>query len=159
MTTSPELACSACQKNIEEQFFIAEEQAYCPHCKSEIFDKKLGFRDYLPAFGFGLAGAALRGFLDFVVTAATDTQWAILALVMGFMVGQGIKKGNGGRGGRLFQFMAVALTYLAISGSLSSLVVKELISPSEPAAAASPAPDDRFPDINEIFPPSPTPVV
>jgi hypothetical protein len=158
MNETPELACTSCHTQISDQFYTASDHPYCLKCKTHIFDQKLGCGGYLPAAGIGLVAAVLGAVLDFSVTAATDTQYGMIALIMGAMIGWGVRKGSRGRGGRLFQLMAVALTYLAISWSLSSLVVREMISPSEPVVAATP--DARSPFLPDFSTPdaaTPTP--
>ena len=39
---------------------------------------------------------------------------ALIAIVVGLFVGRAVRWGSGGRGGRLYQGLAVVLTYLAI---------------------------------------------
>jgi hypothetical protein len=159
MTSSSELACKCCQHPISDQFFLAHDHPYCPTCKVSVFDQQLGCAGYLPSLGLGFLAAILGAALDFSVTVATDTQYGLIALIMGGLIGWGVRKGSRGRGGRVFQVMAVGLTYLAISVSLASLVVKEVVSPSDPSVAVSPAPNDSLPDVSEIFGETPTPEV
>jgi len=157
MTDSPELACAACEKKIEDQFYSANEQAYCPSCKTQIFDSKMGCSGYLPSLGLGFVAALLGGLLDFAVTAATDTQYGLIALVMGAMVGWAVRKGSRGRGSRWLQVIALGLTYLAISWSLSGLIIRELVSPSEPVPESTLAEEEALPDLTEMIESAPTP--
>ncbi len=136
-----ELPCSHCQQSIVDEYFGAGGLPYCPPCKQDIFEKPPGCSGYLPSVGFALLGALAGALLDFTVTASTGTQYGLVALAIGGMVGWGVRKGSRGRGSRLHQVMAVCFTYLAISWSLSGLVLKEIVSPSEPVAIETPAPE------------------
>ena len=75
-----------------------------------------------PAIGAAIAGAAIY----YAVIAIAHLEIGIVAILIGYMVGWGVRKGAGGRGGRRFQILAVVLTYWAVGLAYSPLAFEEL---------------------------------
>jgi hypothetical protein len=73
-------------------------------------------------FGLGIAvgGGVLWGFL---MTTQISGFGGILAIVLGYMIGIGVRKGSEGRGGRGFQVLAVLLTYVGLAIGYSALIL------------------------------------
>jgi hypothetical protein len=51
------------------------------------------------------------------ITAVSGLELALVAILVGYLVGRAVRIGSNGLGGRRCQVLAVALTYLAITGS------------------------------------------
>jgi hypothetical protein len=51
----------------------------------------------------------------------------IVAILIGYMVGYAVRKGAGGRGGRRFQILAVALTYASVALAYAPIAVKQAV--------------------------------
>jgi hypothetical protein len=62
------------------------------------------------AFGtlFGLGGTVIYG----AVLTLSDTNFALLTILIGWLVGEGVRRGAEGRGGLAYQLFAAALTYV-----------------------------------------------
>jgi nitrate reductase NapE component len=65
--------------------------------------------------------------------------------VVGLMVGAGVKKGCRGRGGWLYQSLAILLTYFAIVTTYIPLIIKGAVEAPAPPAAAATAPEPGKP--------------
>ena len=91
----------------------------CGRCKAEIEQhQSVGGAGTLGrAALFGLGGALAGAALYYIVRAVTGYELGLIAIVVGYMVGWAMQRGAGGRGGRRYQLVAVALTYLAIGSS------------------------------------------
>src|SRR5207237_4415003 len=70
--------------------------------------------------GAGIVGAAIY----YAVIALANLEIGIVAILIGYMVGYAVRRGAGGRGGRRFQALAVALTYLSIAFAYAPAAVQ-----------------------------------
>ena len=142
------IQCGVCRKPILDQYYQVNQSAMCDTCVKGQFAESPGLKGYLRAWAFGAVAAFLGALLDLVITSVTGYQLGLIALVMGWMVGFAVNVGSRGRGGRLFQFMALVLTYLAISASFTGQVLKyaaqqggvDPVAISTPGAELTPAP-------------------
>ena len=91
------------------------------------------------------AGAALAGCaLYATVSIVTGYEFALMAIVVGIMVGKAIRHASHGLGGRPQQILAVVLTYFAITTSYIPVYIAQQMkkadtAASQPAAAQNPA--------------------
>lgn len=60
----------------------------------------------------------------YLVLKWTDSQWGILAIVVGLVVGGAVRKGSNHRGGWRYQTLAILLTYTAIVSSYVPFVLE-----------------------------------
>jgi hypothetical protein len=112
-------SCTACQRPIEGEYHMANMHVVCTPCRQALEAGPQGSRTGRigRAILFG-AGAALAGsILYFVVLAATGYEIGLIAILVGWMVGRAVSIGSHGRGGWLYQAVAIGLTYLAICTS------------------------------------------
>jgi len=71
------------------------------------------------------AGAALACSICYaIITIVTGMELAIASIAVGYLVGRAVRIGSNGLGGRRCQIIAVALTYLAITGAYIPLLIK-----------------------------------
>ena len=75
----------------------------------------------------------------YVVLKLTDTQWGILAVVVGLVVGGAVRKGSNGRGGWRYQTLAIFLTYMAIVSSYVPYIIGGMRERSAQGTATAPA--------------------
>ena len=109
--------CSGCRQPAFSDYFRANNRVFCRSCRSAIeqhLDQpgQLG-RAALWGVGAAVAGAALY----YAVLAITHLQIGLIAVAVGYLVGRAVRQGSGTIGGRRYQVLAVALTYLAIASS------------------------------------------
>jgi hypothetical protein len=111
--------CVICARPIVDSYYHAQGQVVCPACAKavEAGQNAPPVHTLAKSFAYGL-GAALAGTALFsIVWMVTDYQLALIAILIGFMVGKAVRKGSKGLGGRPQQIMAVLLTYFSISAS------------------------------------------
>ncbi|HEX2223383.1 MAG TPA: hypothetical protein VHN15_04160, partial [Thermoanaerobaculia bacterium] len=77
----------------------------------------------------------------------TGYEVGLISILVGFLVGAGVKKGSGGYGGWKYQTLAVALTYVAICCTYIPMIytgmkdeaAKAALEPEVVTAATAPA--------------------
>ena len=127
-STGP-LVCQACQRQLFDVYFEVDEQPHCEMCRYEVEDERNRgsgpgrFARALAAGGFaGLVGAGLY----YAVLALTGYEIGLVAIVVGFLVGFGVRWGARGRGGWPYQVMAVTITYVAIVSTYVPFIFEEI---------------------------------
>lgn len=135
----PAATCGGCNQPMHDLYYEVNGQAFCERCREHIQNVLTGgspLARFIRAgvFGslLGLLGAAIYG----GVILATNVNFGLLAILVGWMVGKGVRKGSDGRGGWLYQALAVFLTYNAIVLAHIPLVVKEFAAQGRQNAAA-----------------------
>ena len=129
-------ACTVCKTPIQSVYHMANGQVICSGCRIRL--EGGGRVDEGPLVRFARAalfggGAALAGSVVYwAVLAATDTNFALLAILVGFMVGRAVHVGSRERGGWGYQAMAVGLTYLSIVTSFIPILVHAMREPPDP---------------------------
>lgn len=116
--SSPPARCRLCEQRPTGSYFWVGGGVFCAPCKDRVLADKPSLKVYLRAAALAFAAGLAAAVVDIGVTAASGSQFAIIAILMGWAVGWGMKKGSGGRGGRKFQFLAASLVYCVISLSL-----------------------------------------
>jgi hypothetical protein len=111
--------CAACAKPLDTTYFQVHDRVVCPECASSIESRQKAppAHSLLRAFIYGL-GAAIAGCALYATVAiVTGLEIALIAILIGYMVGKAIRHASGGLGGRPQQILAVVLTYFSISTS------------------------------------------
>jgi len=111
------LSCSFCRQPIYDAYFEVNGKNTCESCRYEV-EKQRGKGSALgrllrAAFAGGAAGVVGAG-IYYAVVALTGYEIGLVAIVVGFIVGFAVRWGSGGTGGRVYQALAVAITYFAI---------------------------------------------
>ena len=119
--------CAECRGPIVDTYYETDRGVICVACQARMTasvgqhaaDGHLG-----RALAFG-GLAALASAAGYVALLAASGRELTLALVLiGLFVGNAVRIGARGRGGRRFQWLAVTLTYLAIATTYVPFVVK-----------------------------------
>jgi hypothetical protein len=76
----------------------------------------------------------------YAILVLTGYEVGLVAILVGWFVGQAVHRGAGGRGGWAYQSLAVGLTYFAIVSTYIPMIVKGINEKPAAAAAAAPAP-------------------
>jgi hypothetical protein len=116
-------SCAACKQPMTGVYWGIKGQAICTPCK-EAIQQKVGDTGQPPtakqlfmAVGLGL-GAAIVGAIGWgVITAASGYNIGLVAILVGWIIGASIRRASNGRGGLLFQLIAIAMVWLSIGGS------------------------------------------
>ena len=119
--------CAECRGRIVDTYYEADEGVICATCQARVAADTANQPPagrFSRALAFGVGGAIAGAAIYFGVLAATGTEVSLVVLLVGFMVGKAVRIGTRGRGGRRYQWLAVALTYLAIVTTYIPFVLK-----------------------------------
>lgn len=151
------VSCVGCRRPLRSEYFDIDGQSTCRSCRDQVARLAETPREwgvFFRACLFGLVAAVLGAIVYYAVIAITNFEIGIVAIAIGYMVGQGIRMATQGRGGRRFQVVALVLTYWAVGLAYVPFVFSEISKPdtSEQAtigtttvADASDAPADDEP--------------
>lgn len=121
------LTCAACHRPISDSYFEVNGQVVCASCRGVIqdqWDRGGTAVRFSKALGLGFLAMVGCAILWYAVLKLTDSQWGILAIVVGFVVGGAVRKGSNGRGGWRYQALAIFLTYTAIVSSYVPFIIE-----------------------------------
>jgi hypothetical protein len=140
--------CAECRIPLSGYYYDASGASVCERCKCNIearFTAGSSSGRVVWALGAGLGAAFLGSLLYFLVSAITGYEFGLIAIAVGWGVGIAVRWGSNGRGGKGYQVLAVALTYLAIVSTYIPPIVQEILKPEaveEEAAKGSPTSAD-----------------
>jgi hypothetical protein len=109
--------CAGCGQPLAGSYYEINGKICCAACHERLtaaFEKRPGPVGFLRAAGAGLGAAMVGAGIYFAVRAATGYEIGLISILVGFLVGKAVHWGCGGRGGGLYQALAILLTYLAI---------------------------------------------
>ncbi len=110
-------ACSGCGQQTTGPYFRANGRVFCERCRGRI-EQQLGSPgQFGRAALYGAGGAIAGAVLYYAVLAITHLQIGLIAVAVGYLVGKAVRQGSGVPGGRNYQLLAVALTYVSIAAS------------------------------------------
>jgi hypothetical protein len=122
------MVCAMCKQNITDAYYHLNGRPICASCKvkadaqiAELHARGKGTGAMGKSVIFGLGAAIAGAIVYYAVTEITGWQIGIVAIVIGYMVGWAIQKATGGVGGRRYQILAVAFTYLAVGMAYAAL--------------------------------------
>ncbi|MDB5346157.1 MAG: hypothetical protein JWP89_4534 [Schlesneria sp.] len=131
--------CTACHMAIPDQYFQVNGAILCEPCSTAVkahLTGGAGFPRFLKACFGGLA-ASIAGFLIyFTILKVTGYEIGLISILVGYMVGTVVRNCSGGRGGAIYQVIAVCCTYFAIAMSYSALLIPELLAQMKNKEAA-----------------------
>jgi hypothetical protein len=118
-------ACVVCKQPVGGSYYQAQgQQVVCPLCAERIRAGQQAAPpiSLLRAALYG-GGAALAGCALYAAVAIKFNEIALIAVLVGWMVGKAVRHGSYGRGGRPQQILAVLLTYFAITTSYIPVIL------------------------------------
>jgi hypothetical protein len=119
--------CFECRGPIVDTYYERGGHVICVACQRRLaasVTHATGEGRFPRALAFGLGAAALGTTIYLGLVAVTGREIELVLILVGFMVGRAVRHGSGGRGGRRYQWLAVALTYLAIAGTYAPFVMR-----------------------------------
>ena len=117
---APARNCTGCHQPIAGPYFDVNGQPFCEACTASIrqaHGDSPGGAAFGRALGAGLVAGAIGSSLFYLVAKISGYQLSIIAIAVGFLVGRAVRWATGGRGGVIYQVLAVVLTYAAIAFS------------------------------------------
>ena len=137
------LSCAMCGTPLLHQYYDANGKHLCEVCRhkvDEVLATRPGAVGFLKALIGGLGGAVVGAGVYYAVLAITNYELSIIAILVGWLVGNGVRWGAQGKGGWAYQTLAVFLTYMAIVSTYIPMIIKGIQEHSEQGtAAAAPA--------------------
>jgi hypothetical protein len=133
--------CAGCQTSIETEYYDVNGNILCSRCRAAVESAAETPRGVIPlitAASFGLGAGVVGAAIYYAVIAIAHLEIGIVAILIGYMVGYGVRKGARGHGGRRFQVLAVALTYASVALAYTPIAVKQAIN-GDRAAQKAPA--------------------
>lgn len=122
-------SCGACHRPIADLYYEVNGGTVCPACRDRIAAATTGGRAVRRLFKatlFGFVGAAIGAGIYFAVLALSGYEIGLIAIVVGVIVGIGVRAGSEGRGGWAYQLLAMFLTYCAIVATYVPMIVAEI---------------------------------
>jgi hypothetical protein len=114
----------------------------CPRCREAVERHRTagsGIARFLRAALVGSA-AAFAGFLIYYgVMKIANMEIGLISILVGYMVGAGVRNGSRHRGGWLYQLLAIVLTYSAVAASYSATALPLFFAEIQKKADAGPA--------------------
>jgi hypothetical protein len=133
------MACKACGSLLSETYFVVNGNIVCEKCRRSLeteWNRGGAAGRFGKALVLGLLATVACAIVWYMVLKATDSQWGILAVVVGLVIGSAVRKGSNGRGGWRYQALAVFLTYTAIVSSYVPYMIAGARERSAQVAAA-----------------------
>jgi len=144
------MTCKACGTVLKDSYFVVNGHVVCDTCRRAAeADRNRGGSAgrFGKALVLGILATIACSVVWYVVLKATDSQWGILAVVVGLVVGGAIRKGSNGRGGWRYQTLAIFLTYTAIVSSYVPFIMEGMRERSAQATNATPPAAELSPSI------------
>jgi hypothetical protein len=111
-------ACTSCRSALLGNYFQVNGRVFCQPCAEGVrkfFEgKEGGFGRFLKAAVFGVGGGIAGGAVYAIVLGLVHINAALITILIGWLVGKGVRKGSGQRGGVGYQILALILTYMSI---------------------------------------------
>ena len=117
---APARNCTGCHQPIAGPYFDVNGQPFCEACTASIrqaHGDSPGGAAFARALGAGAIAGAVGSTLYYLVAKISGYELSIIAIAVGFLVGRAVRWATGGRGGVIYQVLAVVLTYAAIAFS------------------------------------------
>jgi hypothetical protein len=135
--------CAFCGTPLHSSYFLLDAAPACEACRYRLEQEhqaRPATAGFLRASAAGFGAAVASSVLYYAVTTLAEHEFALLAIVVGLMVGSAVRWGSRGRGGRAFQALAVFLTYMAIVTSYLPLVFQQMSETGEETVATEQTP-------------------
>jgi hypothetical protein len=124
------VTCVACQTPIETEYYDVNGHTVCGRCRTALEsagETPRGFIPFIAAAAFGLGAGIVGAAIYYAVMAIANLEIGIVAILIGYMVGYAVRRGAGQRGGRRFQVLAVALTYISVALAYTPVAVSQAL--------------------------------
>jgi hypothetical protein len=120
--------CAQCSQAISSLYYELAGRTVCETCKQGIVEALHGGSKLARFFRAAVAGLLVAAVCSagwWAVTKLTGYEIGLIAIIVGAAVGLAVRKGSAGRGGWVYQGLAILLSYLAITASYVPDVINE----------------------------------
>jgi hypothetical protein len=125
-------ACKACGGPVGSAYYAVNGQVACERCKIALERQRAQGSPvvrFLLAGLLGIGGGVVGAGVWYAVAALAHLEIGIIAILVGYLVGTGVRKGSHGRGGRGYQALAVLITYASIASTNVPLILRSVHRP------------------------------
>lgn len=121
-----QVVCVACNQPVVQSYYEIGGTIFCSQCREKREQALDGFGGgrFLRALVAGLVVGAAGAAIWYLVRIWTNYELGIVAIFLGYGVGKAVAWGSSGKGGWLYQTLAVFLTYSAIVANYVPDIVK-----------------------------------
>ncbi len=113
--------CAGCRRSISDQYWTAGPAIICHDCQAKVAAGQSAPSSLIERSGrfsrallFGFGGMLAGSTVWYLVMKVANLEIGLIAILLGWLVANGVLKGSGNRGGRRYQVLAVLLTYFGI---------------------------------------------
>jgi hypothetical protein len=136
--------CRVCSTPLHDHYYEINGQATCERCRYEVeksFQTRGGAGGFLKALALGLGGGLIGAGVYYAVLTLAHLEVGLISILVGWLVGKGVHKGSRGKGGWVYQTLAVGITYLCIVSTYIPMIIQGFreIEPKGKPAASAPA--------------------
>jgi hypothetical protein len=137
--TPARVVCATCNQEVVQSYYELAGNIVCSQCRENRERARDGWglgrfiRAALAGFVVGVAGAAVW----YGVRALANAELGLIAIAIGFAVGKAVSWGSNGKGGWLYQLLALVLTYTAIVMNYIPDIVKAMMEGTPGSAPVS----------------------
>jgi len=113
-------SCKLCGAALRGSYHMVNDDIACAKCRFAAEERLQGGTSaagLARAIAFGVGAAIVGAVAYYAFTKATGIEWALLTGLVGLGVGKAVNIGGNWHGGRKFQVVALALTWLAMGGA------------------------------------------
>jgi hypothetical protein len=135
--------CAGCHQPIQTKYFDVNGRFVCDRCRRTIeafAEEPKGVQPLARAAIFGLGAGIAGAAVYYAVLAIAHLEIGIVAILIGYMVGAGVRKGAQGRGGVRLQIIAVALTYASVAMAYLPIAIQGVAAARSARAARATTP-------------------
>lgn len=122
------LTCAVCKTPVAGEYYEANGHVICPTCRGKVSTGGAaagsGAVRLLKATGAGIVAGFLGFLLYYFVLKLTGYNIGLIAIAVGWMVGTTVRWGSDGLGGRGYQFLAAAITYVAACATYAPFIME-----------------------------------
>jgi hypothetical protein len=116
------MTCASCQVPIADVYFTVDSAITCSRCHDSARAALTGAAGsgagrFLRATAAGIGAAAVGSAIWYAIAKLLNMELGLIAIAVGLLVGFAVRWGSNGRGGWLYQTLAIVLTYCAIVSS------------------------------------------
>lgn len=135
--TPAQVVCTTCSQNVVQSYYEFAGSIICSHCREtrQSALSGLGLGRFIRAAGAGLGAGIAGAAVWYGVRVVTEYELGLIAIAIGWAVGRAVNWGSAGKGGWLYQLLAVFLTYTSISMNYIPDVVRGWVSEGGEATA------------------------
>ena len=139
-------SCTPCQCKLAHEYYELNSQPICESCRQALeqslaADSPTG--RFLRALAVGSVAGVVGAGIYYAVLALTGYEVGLIAILVGFLVGAGVRWGSRGRGGWPFQVLAAGLTYLAIVSTYIPFMLAPRLGVTSQSAQSPAAPEGQ----------------